>query len=465
MNRTKTNRWPLKRSHLDISWTWHLLSVPICLTWCLLSLDTGYAAEEPLGPGEDIPAAIRSWYSEHEKELVEQYSWLHSHPEVSLAEEKTSARLAEAWRRFGYEVTEKVGGFGIVGVLKNGSGPCVMLRTDLDALPVQERTGLPFASKATTRTADGATSGVMHACGHDLHMTNLTGAAEYLASHRDQWHGTLVLIGQPAEERGLGAKAMLNDGLYTRFPKPDFALALHVESATPSGMVSLRPGYMLANVDSVDIRLRGRGGHGASPEATVDPIVQAAELVLSLQSIVSREIKPVEPAVVTVGSIHGGTKHNIIGDSCHLQLTVRSYSPKVRKAILDAIQRRAKGVAMACNAPEPEIAFSDSTPALENDRELTAKVTRVFERVLGKEKVFEAEAVMGGEDFSHYGLAGVPIVMYRLGVISKDRLDRYQKQGLPIPSLHSPEFYPDLEGSLETGIVTMVSAALELLHE
>ncbi len=407
--------------------------------------------------------AIRAWVGDHQKELLDNYFWLHANPEVSFEEEKTAEFLAGIWKEAGFVVTENVGGFGIVGVLKNSDGPTVMLRTDLDALPVKEDTGLPYASKKEIVTQSGTKSGVMHACAHDLHMTCVTGAGLYLAEHRNSWRGTLILIGQPAEERGSGAKAMLNDGLFTRFAKPDFAVALHVESATPAGSIGVRSGFILANVDSVDIEVKGKGGHGASPETTVDPIVQAAELVMSLQTIVSREIKPTEPAVVTVGAINGGSKHNIIGDRCHLQITVRSYSDTVRSKILASIERRANAIAKAYDAPTPEISVSEGTPALSNNPVLTERLRQVFIRGLGEEKVLEAEQVMGGEDFSQYGLAGVPILMYRLGVIPNETLERYKKQGITPPSLHSPQFYPELEVSLPTGVITLSLSALELM--
>jgi len=407
--------------------------------------------------------SLEKWVENNAASLVKHYQHLHMHPEVSYAEKETAAYLANLWKSAGYLVTEQVGGHGIVGILENGTGPTVMLRTDLDALPVTEKTDLPYASTIQTKTADGTPTGVMHACGHDLHMTVVTGAAQFLAEHRTLWKGTLMLIGQPAEERGGGALAMLKDGLFTRFPKPDYALALHVGSATPAGSIAVRAGYILANVDSVDIEVRGRGGHGASPESTIDPIVQAAELVLSLQTIVSREIKPTEPAVVTVGSIHGGTKHNIIGDRCHLQVTVRSYSPEVRQQLLAAIRRRANGIAAAYGAPEPKIEMSDGTPALENNLELTNRLTKTFNQALGAKRVLPGEQVMGGEDFSQYGLAGVPILMYFLGVISPERLERFRKLQETPPSLHSAAFYPDLEGSLDTGIVSMSAAVVDLM--
>jgi hippurate hydrolase len=433
----------------------------LLLAFTVLGLFSRIAQSEPTLA--DQTAAVRSWVEGETPKLVEHYRWLHTHPEVSFEEKETAAYVAKLWKAAGFEVTEQVGGYGIVGLLKNGDGPTIMLRTDLDALPVTEKSGLPYASKVESTTADGSKTGVMHACGHDLHMACVTGAAMYLASHRDSWRGTLMVIGQPAEERGSGALAMLKDGLFTRFPRPDSALALHVESVTPSGTISLRSGYMLANVDSVDIEVKGRGGHGASPETTIDPIVQAAELVMSLQTIVSREVRPIEPAVVTVGSIHGGTKHNIIGDHCDLQITVRSYTAEVRKQILEAIRRRADGIAEVYGAPKPTIHISEGTPALSNDPALTRRMEKIFKAAIGDDNVQLADQAMGGEDFSQYGLAGVPILMFRLGVIAPRRLENYRKAGETPPSLHSPFFYPDLEDALETGIICLSIGALDML--
>lgn len=403
------------------------------------------------------------WLPSRLPALVELYRHFHEHPELSLQEAQTAARFAKELQAAGYEVTRGVGGHGVVGVLRNGEGPTVMLRTDLDALPVTEETGLVFASKVKTRREDGSETGVMHACGHDLHMTNLIGAAQFLASHKDQWRGSLVVIGQPAEELVLGAQAMLENGLFERFPRPDYAVALHVDAALAAGKIGVRPGYTLANTDSVDIVVRGKGGHGAYPHTTIDPIVQAAELIVSLQTIVSREVKPTEPAVITVGSIHGGTKHNIIADSCRLQLTVRSYSDDVRKQLLQAIERKAKAAAQGAGAPAPEITVSGGVPSVWNDPALSDRLSNVFRKAIGDENVVEAEQSMGGEDFSRYGRAGVPIVMYRLGVVEPERLERYLQLGQQPPSLHSALFYPDVEPSLTTGIITMTSAALDLL--
>ena len=407
----------------------------------------------------------RAWAEKNLDELVELYRHFHSHPELSLMEKETAARLAKELRAAGLEVTEGVGGNGVVGILKNGEGPTVMLRTDLDALPVTELTGLAFASQVKVKDPSGAEVGVMHACGHDVHITNQVGVARYLAANKDRWKGTVMFIGQPAEERGMGAKMMLDDKLFERFPKPDYALALHCDGTLATGKVGCRSGYAFANVDSVDITVKGKGGHGAAPNTTIDPIVMAAQLVVSLQTIVSREIKPDEPAVVTVGSIHGGTKHNIISDTCVLQLTVRSYSDEVRKTVLAAIERKAKAVALGAGAPEPIVKFSEPTPALENDAKLAERMTELFRKELGKENVVESERVMGGEDFAQYGRAGVPILMFRLGAVDGKRLARFKELGQEPPSLHSPIFYPDVEPALVTGVHSLSAATMELLKK
>ncbi len=413
----------------------------------------------------DKPGETTAWIDSQLPNLLEIYHWLHQNPEVSFQEEQTAAKIAELWEADGFKVTTNVGGHGIVGLMENGPGPVVMLRTDLDALPVTEQTQLPFASTKRVELPGGGSAGVMHACGHDVHMTNMVGTARYMATHKDQWSGTLMLIGQPAEERGAGARAMLADGLFERFPKPDYAVALHCSADKPTGKIALMAGYALANVDSVDIDVKGRGGHGSAPETTIDPIVQAAELVIALQSIVSREIKPTEPAVVTVGSIHGGTKHNIIGNDCHLQITVRSYSDDVREQILSAIRRKAKAIAQSHNAPEPEVTISEGTPSLNNDADLTARLRKVFIETIGEQNVDNDEPSMGGEDFSQYGRAGVPILMYRLGTVRQSRFDRFDALQVPPPSLHSAQYYPDVEPALKIGIQTMTAAAMDLLDK
>ncbi|MBC8873650.1 MAG: amidohydrolase [Planctomycetes bacterium] len=403
------------------------------------------------------------WVRRNMDELVALYQQLHANPELSFCEQETAKRIAQEWTDIGAQVTTGIGGHGVVGLLGNGDGPTVMLRTDLDALPITEQTGLPCASTVTVKNESGVEVGVMHACGHDAHMSNVVGVARYLAANKDRWRGTVMLVGQPAEEHGAGAKAMLDDGLFKRFPKPDFALALHVDASLATGLVGYRAGYSMANVDAVDITVRGRGGHGAKPHTTIDPVVQAAELIMSLQTIVSREVKAIEPAVITVGSIHGGTKHNIIPDQCHLELTVRSYSDEVRQQLLSGIERKAKAVAAGAGAPEPTVEVTEGTPSLRNDEKLVERIAPVFRRALGDDKVILSDPAMVAEDFSHYGRAGVPILMFRLGVVDPERLARYKEAGQQPPPLHSSQFYPDIEDTLVTGVTAMASAALELL--
>jgi hippurate hydrolase len=405
----------------------------------------------------------KAWTAANIDQLVDFYRQLHQAPELSYQEEKTSAKLAEELRAVGATVTEKVGGYGVVGVLENGPGKVLLVRTDMDALPVAEMTGLPYASKVRVKEEDGGTVGVMHACGHDIHMTNLVGLARFLAANKGLWAGKIVFICQPAEERGGGATAMLKDGLLQRFPRPDFGVAIHVASEFPTGSIRYLAGYANANVDSVDIVIKGRGGHGAQPDTAIDPIVIAAKLVLDLQTIVSREMKPIEPAVVTVGAIHGGTKHNIIGDECRLQLTVRSYTPQVRQKLQDAIRRKASAAAASAGAPEPTVTLSEGTPSMYNDPELTSRVMATLKRALGDANVVQGEPTMGGEDFSQYGLAGVPICMFRVGAVNQVRLDEFAGRKVPPPSLHSPIFYPDAKETLSTGIPAMAAVVLDLL--
>ncbi len=403
------------------------------------------------------------WVADNLDELVSLYRHLHQHPELSFQEEQTAKRLADELRLLGIEVTANIGGHGVVGILNNGTGPTLMLRADMDALPVVEETGLVYASQVRVASTDGTSVGTMHACGHDIHMTNLVGVARYLAANKSAWQGTVMFVFQPAEERGAGAKSMLEDGLFERFKKPDFALALHVDSTLATGKLGYRAGFALANVDSVDITMYGRGGHGAYPHTTVDPIVQSAQLIVDLQSIVSREIAPIEPAVITVGSIHGGTKHNIIGNECHLQLTVRSYAEEVRKHLLAAIERKAKAVAVSFRAPEPKVDISEGTPAMRNDEKLVQRVLPSLQQAIGKANLIPAEPSMGGEDFSRYGRAGVPIFMFRLGSVDAQRLAGYERIEQPPPSLHSALYYPDVEPTLTTGITAMASAVINLL--
>jgi amidohydrolase len=399
------------------------------------------------------------------EQLISLYRHFHSHPELSMQEKETAARLAKELEATGAKVTRNVGGHGVVAVVENGPGKTLLIRTDLDALPVTERTELVFASKVTAKREGGLETGVMHACGHDIHITSLVGVARYLTANKDKWTGTVVFIGQPAEERGEGAKAMLDDGLFDRFPRPDFALALHVDSILATGKVGYLAGYALANVDSVDIVVRGKGGHGAFPHMTIDPIVEAARLILDLQTLVSREMKPTEPAVVTVGAIHGGTQHNVIADSCHLQLTVRSFTDEVRQKLIAGIKRKAKASAASSGAPEPTVTITEGMPAMYNDDKLVDRVVPVLQKTLGDDRVVPSEPSMGGEDFSRYGLAGVPIFMFRVGAVNQSRLDRFKQLDQLPPSLHSPLFYPDAEPAIATGVTAMSAAALDLLKK
>jgi hippurate hydrolase len=399
--------------------------------------------------------------------LVALYKQVHAHPELALQEVKTAARLAKELRQAGFEVTEKFGGTGVVAVLKNGPGPTVLVRADMDGLPIEERTGLPYASKERVRDRDGLDVGVMHACGHDVNVTCLVGTARALAGMRSQWHGTLVFIGQPAEETGQGAKAMLDAGLFEKFPRPDFGLALHCDARYPHGHVNYRIGQLQANVDSVDIAVRGRGGHGAAPQTTIDPVVLAARMVLDLQTLVSRERDPFEPAVVTVGSIHGGTKHNIIPDEVRLQLTVRTMNDASRKRVLEGIVRVVRAAASGAGAPEPIVkhAAAEYTPALVNHAELSTRMIALFKDVLGPERVHERPPSMGGEDFSRFGLAGIPTFYYHLGSVAPERVEAAKKGGPPLPQTHSAFYYPVPEPTIRTGVLTMSLAVLELTRK
>lgn len=405
----------------------------------------------------------RGYLADHSSAWVTLYQELHAAPELSFQETKTAEKLAATLRSFGYDVSTAVGKTGYVAVLTNGPGPTLMMRTDLDGLPVVEQTGLPYASHVRARDPRGVEVGVMHACAHDMHMACQIAAAQYLADHRESWSGTLVLIGQPAEEIGGGAKAMLADGLFVRFPRPDAAIALHVDPEMKAGTIGYRAGNLYASVDSVDIVVRGKGGHGAFPHTAIDPVVQAAHLIIDLQTLVSRETNPLEPAVITVGSIHAGTKHNIIDSACKLQLTVRAYSPEVRERLKQGIVRKTKAAASSAGAPEPDIEFSDDTPATINDSALVEKLVPAFQRTLESKNVIEVLPVMGGEDFSQFGLAGVPIAMFRLGTQNAQRIESFAESEQPLPSLHSPFFYPEPATTLDTGTITLITAALEFM--
>jgi hippurate hydrolase len=415
----------------------------------------------PAASGSPALAPVNTIYPGLEAFYID----LHQTPELSTHEEKTSAKLAERLRQLGYEVTDHVGGFGVVAVMKNGKGPTVLIRADMDALPVEEKTGLPYASKVTVKNDAGVVVPVMHACGHDVHMTSLVGAASLLAKAKSRWKGTLVLVGQPAEEGGNGASAMLRDGLLTRFPIPDFAIALHDTPQLPAGTIGWTPGFALANSDTVDITIYGRGGHGSMPQNTVDPIVTAARMVLAFQTIVARENDPQDPAVVTVGSIHGGTKHNIIPDEVKLQLTVRSYKPGVRQKLLAAIERIAKAEALAAGAPkEPLVKIGMGYDATYNDPAMTKRVAAALASALGASRVVESRPVMGSEDFGDFGKAAkCPSLIFWLGGSEPGKFAAAKGDMTTLPSLHSSEWAPDREPTLKTGAAALTVAALELL--
>ena len=397
------------------------------------------------------------------------YIDLHRNPELAFQEVRTSGKLAAFARALGYEVTTGVGKTGVVAVMKNGPGPTVMLRTELDALPVEEKTGLPFASTVIGKTATGQSTPVMHACGHDIHMSAWAGTARWMAEHKDRWHGTLLLIGQPAEESGSGgATAMLKDGLFTRFPRPDFALSLHDDDTMPAGTIGYHPGPFRSMADTVTVVVHGRGGHAAMPMNTVDSIVLASRIVLALQTIVSRENNPIDPVVITVGSIHGGTSANVIPDEVRLQLSVRTYTPEVRRKTLAAIRRIAKGEAMAAGAPrEPEIITrgdEPGEPVVYNDPALVARLAAALKTGLG-DKVVPMPAKMTSEDFGQYWITGkVPSALLHIGAVNAEKFAEIQKTGIPGPAPHSPEWAPDREPTLKGAIRAEVTELTELFN-
>jgi hippurate hydrolase len=411
--------------------------------------------------------------------LVDTYKTLHAAPELSHHEEKTSSFFAGQLRTLGYDVTERVGkyenpewtNYGVVAVMKNGAGPTIMLRTELDALPVDEKTGLAYASKVKTKNEAGQEVSVMHACGHDIHMTSMLGTAKMLVALKNQWSGTLVIIGQPAEEVVDGARSMVRAGLYERFPKPDFVIALHDSADLEAGKVGYTPGYAMASSTSVDIKVRGLGGHGARPETTKDPIVVAAQIILGLQTIVSRENSPLDPAVVTVGSIHGGTKHNIIPGEVDLQLTVRAYKEEVRKRVLASIERITKGIAVAAGIPDdlaPIVKYSEAqvTAATYNEPQLTERLGAAFVKALGADNVVKLPPVMMSEDFGYLSLEQkIPTALFTLGAVDPAKVKQSKEGGPPLPSLHSALFAPVPEPTLRTGMKAMTSAVLDLMKK
>ncbi len=401
-------------------------------------------------------------------ELSQTYKYLHQHPELSFLEKKTAAYLAEKMRSYGFEVTENFGGTGIVAILKNGKGPKILIRTDMDALPILEKTGLPYASTVKQVDIEGIERPVMHACGHDMHMTVWLGTAQYLANHKNQWKGTLMMIGQPAEERGGGSDAMLKAGLYQKFFVPDYALALHVRSNKPAGTISYCPGYAMANVDMAQIKFTGQGGHGAYPHTTIDPIAMSAQFISNLQNIVSREIAPIDPAVITVGSIHGGTKGNIIPSEVNMELTIRSYKDEVRNHLIEAIQRKANATAASFGVPKdkyPVLKLKDTyTPALYNDPDLVDKIIKGFNKYFGQKNILKTEPTMGGEDFARYGKTPekVPVFMFFLSAVNQNKYKQFQKEGKILPSLHSDSVVLDPEPTIKTGVAAMSNAVINL---
>src|SRR5438034_3845034 len=412
--------------------------------------------------------------------LLAIYKDIHSHPELSTREEKTSALVAKELRATGCEVTENFGKYdnpnlkcyGVVGIMKNGTGPTVLVRTDLDALPIEEDTGLPYASKVTTKDDNGREVHVMHACGHDAHMAAFVGTARALQRMKDQWSGTIMFVAQPAEEAVGGARALLKAGLYNRFGKPDFALGFHDKADLQTGHIGVTPGYTYANVDSVDVTVRGIGGHGAYPHKTKDPIVLTAEMINAWQTIASRENNPLDPIVVTVGSIHGGTKHNIIHDEVKMQLTVRTYKKEVRDKVLAAIERIAKDCATAFGLPtdklpEVHVLQGEFDPATYNNPDLTKRVAAALKTALGSDNVVTKDPSMGAEDFSEYSLPdySIPALMFTVGAVDPAKVAESKKTGVSLPSLHSSKFAPVPEPTIRTGIVGMTTAVIELMKK
>ena len=407
------------------------------------------------------PQEIDAYYPD----LQTLYQDIHRSPELAFQEVQTAAKLAARLKALGYDVTTGVGRTGIVGLLRNGAGPTVMLRTELDALPVAEKTGAAFASTVVTKNLAGATVPVMHACGHDLHMTAWMGTARWMIEHRQQWHGTLMMVGQPAEETIGGAEAMLKDGLFTRFPKPDSAIAFHDDDSMPAGTIGFHAGPFRAISVSPTLTMYGRGGHGAMPFNTIDPVVMAARTVTALQTIVSRESNPMDPVVLTIGSIHGGTQANVIPDEVTLGLNVRTYSDETQTRVLAAVMRIARAEAAAAGAPrEPTMTMAESGHVVVNDPALTRRVAAALQKTLGTQQVVEMPAKMTSEDFAEYGRAGVPSVLLHIGAVNPAKLAESRRTGIPVPAPHSPEWLPDLEPTLKAAIRGETVALLDLFN-
>jgi amidohydrolase len=397
------------------------------------------------------------------------YIDLHKNPELSLMEFSTSAKLAEQLKKTGFEVTTGVGGNGVVGIYKNGTGKTIMLRTDMDALPVKENSGLPFASTIIMKDAQGVENNVMHACGHDLHMTTWLGVLNTLVKLKGEWKGTIMAIAQPAEEGSLGAKAMINDGLFRRFPLPDYALCYHVSAELPAGEIGYLPGPIFAGVKSAEITVYGSGGHGAMPHTTIDPVVIAARIILDIQTIVSREINPVKPAVVTVGAIHGGTKNNVIPDEVKMLLTIRFFEKDVFEKIKESLLNITRGAAISAGLPEnklPLVKFDDAdNQPVTNNPELVIRSTQFMKNILGDKNVIQVEPAMVAEDFGKYGLTEekIPIAMFWLGGVNPDKYNDHVKNGTPLPPLHNSSFYPDFEPTFRTGVSAMTRTIIGLM--
>jgi amidohydrolase len=439
----------------------------VCL-WLVFAV-SGFAQQTPQSLADaELPS------------LLAIYKDIHSHPELSGHEERTAALVAKELRAAGCQVTEHVGkyensklkAYGVVGVMKNGDGPTVLVRTDTDALPVEEETGLPYASKVVARNDEGKDVHVMHACGHDIHVAAFIGTARALGKLRDQWRGTIVFVAQPAEEIGTGARALLKDGLYDRLGKPNFALGFHDKADIPAGHIGVTEGYTSANVDFVDVTVRGIGGHGAYPHKIKDPIVLAAEIINTWQTIVSRENNPIDPVVLTVGSIHGGTKHNVIPDEVKMQITVRTYKRQVRERVLADIDRIAKGCAAAAGmpaelAPIVSVPKDPSTIAAYNNPELTKRLVAIWKKSLGDENVEMVDPTMGGDDFSEYSLPdhSIPAVYFHFGAVDPAKIEEFKKAGKELPTLHSSKFAPVPEPTIRTGMIGMIAAVLDLMKK
>ena len=447
------------------------------LRWMGISILIGAAL--PVGAQSAGSADLNAAAERQLPALVEVYKHLHENPELSGHEVKTAAFMAGELRKLGYTVTEHVGRYddgsqaeGVVAVMENGKGPRVMLRTELDALPVEEKTGLDYASHVKTTNAQGQTISVMHACGHDLHMAVMLGVARELAERKAQWHGTVMVIGQPAEEAIGGAKAMLADHLYERFGRPDFVVSEHDSNDVAAGTIAVKGGPLLASSTSIDVTVRGIGGHGSAPQAGKDPIVLAAEFVLVAQTIVSRQVDPQDPAVLTVGTIHGGTKNNIIPDEVTMGLTLRTYSMGVRDQIVTAIRREANGLAEGYGIPAdrmPTVTVTRSNPPTLNDAALAERmrasgIAALGQDAQGRDRVVEAKAIMASEDVGLFTLDGkIPGAMYWLGAADAEKLAESRKTGVPLPSPHSALFAPVYAPAIKTGVAAMTGMALDLL--